>query len=565
MKDLLLGILRGNVFILLCFCLTALCAIPPFLSARVLNHSQWRKDLNFLAEKISQKHRHPFDRVPEKAFWKAVEELDQQIPSLEDHEIVVGMARVASLIRDGHTRLTLPLGPQAGLKQSHTQTQASDEDLLFHILPIQLYLFSDGLHVRAASPEYKDVLGAEVIRVEAADAKKALEAVRPVVHYDSEMWFKLVAPSMLTIPEVLHAQKLSSSKEEATFVFRTSDGEEKTYSFKPVNSRNEVEWIYAHHKAEAPEPLYLRNKEKNFWCEYLPEKKMMYVQINSIQDEEGETLAEFSERLLDLVDSLAVEKFVMDLRLNGGGNNYLNRPVVLSVLRSNKINQYGKLFVIIGRRTFSAAMNLVTDLEKWTNALFVGEPTGNTPSQYGDARKYILPNNKLMVRISSVYWRDWSVSERRPWVFPDIKVDLSSEEYEANSDPVLKAITAYQAPETLYGQLREKFERSGWDAASFHYYKFRYSPRTAHIRAEDDLIGLGDYLVKKEKLKEAIRVFRMCIQDYSESFKAHIGLGKVYLMKGMKKPAVEILKKALTLDPESREARELLEKAQSLD
>jgi hypothetical protein len=564
MRSLSSKILR-DLFIFLCFCLVVLSMTRPVFSARVLDDSQWKKDLTFLADKISHNHRHPFDRVPEKAFWKAVEELDQQIPSLEDHEIIVGMARLASLIRDGHTRLTLPLGSQAGLKQSHTQIQAPDEAFLFHILPIEFYLFSDGLHVRAASPEYKDILGAKVIKVGAVDAEEALEAVRPVVHYDSEMWFKLVAPSMMTIPEVLHAQKLSSSKEEATFVFQTSDGQEKIYSFKPLNSRIEIQWIYANQEAKTPEPLYLRNKEKNFWYEYLLDKKIMYVQINSIQDEEGETMAEFSKRLFDAVDSLMVDKFVLDLRLNGGGDNYLSRPVVLSVIRSDKVNQFGRLFVVIGRRTFSAAMNLVTDLEKWTNAIFVGEPTGNTPSQYGDARIYVLPNSKLTVRISSVYWRDWSVSERRPWVSPDIKVELSSKEYAANVDPVLEAITSYQAPETLYGQLREKIERSGWDAASFHYYKFRYSPQTAHIRAEEDLVKLGDYLVKEEKLTEAIRVFRACIQDYSDSFKAHIGLGKVYLMKKIRKQAVETLEKALALDPESQEARELLKKAQSLN
>lgn len=559
------GKISRDLFIFLCFCLVVLCATHPVFSARILDDSQWRKDLKFLADKISHNHRHPFDRVPEKAFWKAVEELDQQIPSLEDHEIIVRMARLASLIRDGHTRLTLPLGSQTGLKQSHTQTKAPDEALLFHILPIELYLFSDGLHVRAASPEYKDILGAKVIKVGAIDAEAALEAVRPVVHYDSEMWFRLVAPSMMTITEVLHAQKLSSSKEEATFVFRTSDGQEKTYSFKPLNSHTEIQWIYANQEAKIPEPLYLRNKEKNFWFEYLPDKKLMYVQINSIQDEKGETIAEFSKRLFDAVDSLTVDKFVLDLRLNGGGDNYLNRPIVISVIKSDKVNKYGRLFIVIGRRTFSAAMNLVTDLEKWTNAIFVGEPTGNTPSQYGDARKYVLPNSKLTVRISSVYWRDWSVSERRPWVSPDIKVELSSKEYAANVDPVLETITSYQAPETLYGQLREKIERSGWDAASFHYYKFRYSPQTAHIRAEEDLVKLGDYLAKEEKLTEAIRVFRACIQDYPDSFKAHIGLGKVYLMKKMKKQAVETLEKALALNPESQEARELLKKAQSLN
>ncbi len=30
---------------------------------------------------------------------------------------------------------------------------------------------------------------------------------------------------------------------------------------------------------------------------------------------------------------------VLDVRLNGGGNNYLNKPVVTGIIESKKINQ----------------------------------------------------------------------------------------------------------------------------------------------------------------------------------------------------------------------------------
>lgn len=562
--------IRGRLFVYICFCLVLFGVISPEFSAEVLNHQkvftdlQWKEDLKFLAEKIANEHRNPFDRVSREKFWEEVEKLNQQIPSLEDHEIIVGLARLASLINDGHTRLTLPLDPQAVTSQSHTKTQAPEDALQFHLLPIQLYLYSDGLHVQATLPEYGEILGAKVIKVGDKKVEEALEAVRPVVHYDSEMWFKLIAPSMLTIPEVLHAQKLSRSKEEALFVFQALSGQEKTYTLKPINLETEIQWIRANRGAEKPLPLYLKNQNENFWHEYLPDKKVMYVQINNIQDKEGETIGEFSHKLFDLMDSLEVEKFVLDLRLNGGGNNYLNRPIVLSLIKSDKINKYGKLFVAIGRRTFSAAMNLVSDIEKWTNVIFVGKPTGNAPSHYGDSRKYVLPHSGLTVRISSVYWRDWSVDEKRLWVAPDIKVELSSEDYAANRDPVLETIISYQAPETLYGQLREIIERSGIEAAVFHYYRFRYSPRTAHIRVEEDLIKVGDYLINKGEIKEAGYVFQTCIRDHPRSFKAYLGLGKVYLWQKMKKPAVETLEKALIINPESKEAKELLGKAQSL-
>ena len=48
------------------------------------------------------------------------------------------------------------------------------------------------------------------------------------------------------------------------------------------------------------------------------------------------------------------------------------------------------LFVIIGRRTFSAGQQFTNLLEAWTQATLVGEPTGQRPSQYGDHRRLPL-------------------------------------------------------------------------------------------------------------------------------------------------------------------------------
>ncbi|MFO7979538.1 MAG: tetratricopeptide repeat protein [Candidatus Aminicenantes bacterium] len=556
--------MTGRLIGCIYFGLFLLSAALPLTSVKVLNDQQWREDLQFLAEKVAQEHRNPFDHVSAEVFWKEVEKLDRQIPLLEDHEIIVGMARLVSLIHDGHTRLTLPLDPEASTGQSHTQTKAPEQALQFHFLPLRLYLYSDGLHVQEATPEFKEIVGARVIKVGNKKAEEALEAVRPVVHYDSDMWFKLIAPSMLTIQEVLHAQNLCESKEEASFVFQTKTGQEKKHTFKALDSKTKIQWISANEESQNPLPLYLKNREENFWFEYLPDEKLMYVQVNSIRDKKDETIAQFSKRLFESVNSCAVEKLVLDLRQNGGGNNYLNRPLVLSLIQSDKVNQYGKLFTIIGRRTFSAAMNLVTDIEKWTQVIFVGEPTGNAPSHYGDSRKFVLPHCRLTARISSVYWRDWSVDEKRPWVAPDIKVGLSSEEYAANQDPVLDTIISYKAPETLYRQLKEKIEMSGIEAAVFHYYKFRYSPRTSHIKAEKDLIKVGDYLMDQGEFKEAGYVYLTCARDYPDSLKAHLGLGKVYLNQNNKKQAIETLKKTLMINPESREAKELLQRAQAL-
>jgi C-terminal processing protease CtpA/Prc len=66
-----------------------------------------------------------------------------------------------------------------------------------------------------------------------------------------------------------------------------------------------------------------------------------------------------------LVEANQVNKMVLDLRLNRGGNTTLLRSLELGITKS-KINQPGRFFTIMGRSTWSAAQFLLSDLEKYT-------------------------------------------------------------------------------------------------------------------------------------------------------------------------------------------------------
>ena len=60
--------------------------------------------------------------------------------------------------------------------------------------------------------------------------------------------------------------------------------------------------------------------------------------------------------------------------------------------------------MLTSRTTFSAAMQLVVELERETTATFVGEPTGGSPNHYGDAIVVELPNVGLNVDVATIAW-----------------------------------------------------------------------------------------------------------------------------------------------------------------
>jgi len=527
-----------------------------------LTDQQWREDIDFLAKTVAEKHRHPFDTLSRADFDKAVAALRDRVPALDDHEVVVGMIKLVAMLRGGHSRLTLPVGPAADT-QSHTPTAAPKAGMAFHILPFKLYLFSDGLYVQAATPEHRELVGARIVRIGTMPADAALEAVRPAVHYDSEMWFKLVGPQYLMVPEILQACGVTEAVGRTPLTLE-KDGRTMTVVLEPLPTAPEPAWVVWSDVSGTPKPLYLRDKDKPFWFEVLPGRKAIYAQVNSVQDDRAETLAAFSARMVAAAQAAGAEKIVLDLRLNGGGNNYLNRGLVLALLGAKDLNRYGRLFTIIGRNTFSAAISLVSALERWSETIFVGEPTGNVPSQYGDARRYPLPHSGLTVRLSSVYWRDAEVNERRPWVAPDIAVELAWADYAAGRDPALDAALAYEAPASLLDQVKERMKWGGMNAVTSHYYKHRNSPDTAAVRTDDMLLAMADFLIAEKKPAEAIGVLRRAIVEYPDSGPCHLALGKRLVEQGDGEGALEPLKKALALKPGDPNAAAWLKKAEAL-
>jgi len=159
-----------------------------------------------------------------------------------------------------------------------------------------------------------------------------------------------------------------------------------------------------------------------------------------VRNKPEETVAEFFDKVFAFADARQIERFVLDIRRNGGGNGYLNQPIIHGLIKRDLINQPGKLFTIIGRGTYSAAMMLTDDLEKHTKTLFVGEPTGASPNMYGDAEKIVLPNSGLEVWASALRWVYSEPRDSRPWIAPDIPAALTAADYRAGRDPALDAI-----------------------------------------------------------------------------------------------------------------------------
>ena len=354
--------------------------------------TQWQEDLRFIQNTIHKDYSFLFVKTTKQDFDTQVESLYNDIPNLEPHEVKVGIT-----------------GLIASFKYGHTGVNYNQKSINFHSLPFNLYEFKDDIYIQGVHKNYKKALGAKVLKINNMPIEEALKKIVPMVNAENSQFFKAYGINYLGNPEVLHAQKITNTLQNKVTLTLEKNGKVFTQSFTAMADGEGVpthhgyvnqdeNWLDA--RDQSTTPLYLKNLDKIYYSEYLKEEKAMYVRHSRIGDEAEESTKDFYARVFDAVEQQDVDKLIIDVRLNGGGNNYLNKSIITGVIETEKINKIGKLFVIIGRRTFSACQNLVNELDNYTNVIFVGEPTAENINFWGDSRPVKLPNSGIDISLS---------------------------------------------------------------------------------------------------------------------------------------------------------------------
>lgn len=391
---------------------------PPRGSAS--REERWRYDIDWLVAEAKRVHASPTREAFSPEFENAARDLKSRIKQLSDRQMLVGLNKLLVLLKDGHTGLVPPDGSR--------------------LLPLDLYWFSDGLFVVNGIGDAKRWTGSRVLKFGSRDVNAVLQDLPAYVPRDNPIGLKRTGGAWLRVLDYLEAMGTGADSLRASLTLQDKDGTVQQVTFAGIVDEPRPNLPPAFGDT-ARAPLFLKRARSNYWFTKLPESNAVYFQFNAVGNQPGESIAQFAPTLTAAVQESTVRSLIVDVRHNGGGNSYLYPPLVRAIAAFQDLGPDRRIFVLTSRHTFSAAQNFVTLIDRLTNAIFAGEPTGSSPKFTGESPpRFRIPYSGARASISNWYHQFTFWSDTRQWIVPDIPVELSSTDYFAGRDPVLEAV-----------------------------------------------------------------------------------------------------------------------------
>lgn len=391
---------------------------PPTTVSSDERAVDWLADLEALDAGVTRIHPNAFWRVGAEEWERRIMEARALLPTLTDRQAEMVFFELSALL-DGHSGI-YPF------------------DIGYHLYELRLYHFTDGYFL-LDGPD-ATAIGGELVAINGVPIEEAVALVTPLVPYDNDKSIELMVPMFLMIAEILEGTGIVTDTAAPAFDILRVDGSHAILNPGVLLWDPYVEQFDAMPIGlpQSTEPLSQSRRDDAFWWTMIED--VLYLQYNQAVAGEGtQTIGALAQQVRERLEVGDVRRVVVDIRHNAGGDSRTYAPLK-SLLLDPLVDRPGGLFVIIGRHTFSAGTLFATEIEAQSvSAVFVGEPTGGRPNVYADPMPLKLVSSGINVYVSSGYYDFASPNDPRPWIPPDIPVELSSADYFAGLDPVLQA------------------------------------------------------------------------------------------------------------------------------
>jgi hypothetical protein len=399
----------------------------------------WRTDIAWLMAELERLNAPVREQPVPDTIRTLAARLSADVPMLSDAAVTVRLMQMLAVLGRGHNGLFPWMASRHGALNQ---------------VPVGFFVFAGGdVRIVHASPPFERLVGYRVKQVGDVPTLAALELVGSVVERENDMDLLWRGPEFLSSPAVLHLLGASRRTDSLRLVVEGRSGD--SVVVLPAGPFARRRNLGAYPKAKLPPPMALARtaasparwrvgggdmgSEAPFWLQWIPAERVQYLAFVNVVDARDESLQAFGLRLAGVLDQRKPAAVVVDLRRNNGGDTYLYRSLLRTLVAWDARNP-GRLYALIGRNTYSAAQNFITDLDRLTDVVFVGEPSGSKPATHGNESPIILPWSGLEGGLSAVYWQIGDARDKRLWIAPDVFVPPAAQDWLSNRDAAMEAV-----------------------------------------------------------------------------------------------------------------------------
>lgn len=374
-----------------------------------LTPSAWRADLHFLAAELPKRHANAFYLISQADFDAEIAALDRRIETANSDEIFDGLQQIVKSIGDGHTGI---------------DTAPPDR----RVMPLQFAKFGTDFRVSSVGPALDESLGARLLKIGGIPIADVWQRVLTMTSQGELMELRREnALVYLSRGYALHGLDVIPDRIHAIYTLENDSGRIFDVDIQGLAPGESISMKSGYSDAA----LRFQRGDQPFWCQAIDEKRTVYCAWHSYQE-----LDQNAKALFTLVDQTHPNKLVIDMRDNGGGDNTVGEAqMVKPIAARTDLNSKGHLYILIGPKTFSAAMNNAAQFQDETHAITVGETIGEKPNSYQEPRQFRLPNSHLVVRASTLFYTFRKTGENA--VHPNKEIIPSWDDVKSGRDPVL--------------------------------------------------------------------------------------------------------------------------------
>lgn len=371
---------------------------------------KYEDDLEFYIKTLEEHQVDTYHTVSKDELLKIVEEYKSTHEIETDYEFIYFLKYITKKLN--------------GLHDEHTNIRLEN----YSYLPLDVRFIDNDLYITNCQDEkfkFQKIIG-----INGVDMNTIINELEKVISYNTNSWLLSFLEDHLKGTESILFLPCMKGKNE--IVYNTTIGdlsfENKIYTKKDLK--------------------FLEEKE-NYQIDV--DNEIVIFTYNVCRELEENEMKNAVEKLKEIVEKNNINKFVLDLRKNKGGNSRIIKPLIEYLDNSDL-----ELYTLIDRRVFSSGRLATADMQK-IGSVIIGEEIGDAFHCYGDTYVFELPNTNIKcnctwkyIFIDNGYYnqilkkedleklteKDFELQN----IIPDIYVTYNLEDLKNGNDSFLQAV-----------------------------------------------------------------------------------------------------------------------------